>query len=608
MAPKTAASKRQRLMPVVAQRQAQQQAPTDGEGVDDAAAPAAGPRVWGDAEMPELLQNANDAQRDATASAYSTQLRELAELDAAKPLDMMQILTAMQREQQEQRRELCDTRAMLTAIYRQLAQPPPHLQAPGPNPVGLPHPFGMAGAPAAWAGTAAAVQHGHQTQPPQYLPGAGPNPFGLPDPFGLAGASAASAGTAAAGASWFAATSLRAGEGLGGAGNPSLQDLFQSATSRQRAASAAVAAEIAAACSRQRAASAAVAAEIAAACSRQRAASAAVAAEIAAVCSQHPSTNPGLPPPVPTDVPAAAKGGTKGGKKGHSLAAWPDLEGLHLLPGQKPWTKEPETLDDLFHLFYSGVKVGDRSIVPAWSTLYSLHGDKWYPANDTSLRKRMGELKHLHDTCIQDTAKLRSCTAREAAAFWTGKQREHAALTASGKLQALKVYWENIVNPLRKDSTRFAAYVAKQRPDTFTSPTKETLERKRGSKSSAAATELETAAPPPVEGPFAALDRAGTGGEQGTGLLHVAAAGPSLAAGAPVTAAPEGPPVPESLKKPPHSGHQMFVSHVMRTASVKLPEAVRRWNSLQPAGQEEWNQKCAAAKQAFKGAAAKKAL
>ncbi|GLC41787.1 hypothetical protein PLESTM_001239500 [Pleodorina starrii] len=607
MAPKTAASKRQRLMSIVAQRQTQQQAPTDGEGVDDAAAPAAGPRVWGDAEMPELLQNANDAQREATASAYSTQLRELTvrigalrdrvvwpnldwrtwlsyclplqELDAAKPLDMMQMLTAMQREQQEQRRELCDTRAMLTAIYRQLAQPPPHLQAPGPNPFGLPHPFGLAGAPAAWAGTAAAVQHGHQPQPPHYLPGAGPNPFGLPDPFGLAGAPAASVGTAAAaGASWSAATSLRAGEGLGGGGdlggvgNPSRQDLFQSATSRQRAASAAV------------------------------------AAEIAAVCSQHPSTDPGLPPPVPTDVPAAAKGGTKGGKKGHSLAAWPDLEELHLLPGQKPWTKEPETLDDLFHLFYSGVKVGDRSIVPAWSTLYSLHGDKWYPANDTSLRKRMGELKHLHDTCIQDTAKLRSCTAREAAAFWTSKQREHAALTASGKLQALKVYWESIVNPLRKDSTGFAADVAKQRPDTFTSPTKETLERKRGSKSSAAATEVETAAPPPVEGPSAATDRADTGGEQGTELLHVAAAGPSLAAGAPVTAAPERPPEPESLKKPPHSGHQMFVSHVMRTASVKLPEAVRRWNSLQPAEQEEWNQKCAAAKQAFKGAAAKKAL
>ncbi|GLC53367.1 hypothetical protein PLESTB_000737100 [Pleodorina starrii] len=180
----------------------------------------------------------------------------------------------------------------------------------------------------------------------------------------------------------------------------------------------------------------------------------------------------------------------------------------------------------------------------------------------------MGELRHLHDTCIQDTAKLRSCTAREAAAFWTGKQREHAALTASGKLQALKVYWENVVNPLRKDSTSFAAYVAKQRPDTFTSPTKDILERKRGSKNSAAATAVETAAPPPSEGPSAAME----------------------------------------LKKPPHSGHQMFVSHVMRTASVKLPEAVQRWKSLQPAEQEEWNQKCAAAKQAFKGAAAKKAL
>ncbi|GLC68598.1 hypothetical protein PLESTF_000712600 [Pleodorina starrii] len=440
----------------------------------------------------------------------------------------------------------------------QQRQPPPQLQVRGPEALGLSDPFGLAGAAAAAAGTAAAdAQRGQQRQPPPQLPGLNLSSFGLSDPFGLAGASAAAAGTAAAGASWSAATSLRAGGGLGGdwgpggAGNPSHQSLLQSPASRQRAASAAV------------------------------------AAEVAAACSQYTGTVPCFSPPVPTNVPAATKGGTKGGKKGPSLAVWPVIEGLHLLQGQKPWTKEPETLDDLFHLFYTGVKVGDRSIVPPWSTLYSLHGDKWYPANDTSLRKRMGELRHLHDTCIQDTAKLRSCTAREAAAFWTGKQREHAALTASGKLQALKVYWENVVNPLRKDSTSFAAYVAKQRPDTFTSPTKDILERKRGSKNSAAATAVETAAPPPSEGPSAAMELADTRGEQGTAAL-------------------EG--RPESLKKPPHSGHQMFVSHVMRTASVKLPEAVQRWKSLQPAEQEEWNQKCAAAKQAFKGAAAKKAL
>ncbi|GLC42967.1 hypothetical protein PLESTM_001407600 [Pleodorina starrii] len=332
----------------------------------------------------------------------------------------------------------------------QQRQPPPQLQVRGPEPFGLSDPFGLAGAAAAAAGTAAAdAQRGQQRQPPPQLPGLNLSSFGLSDPYRLAGASAAAAGTAAAGASWSAATSLRAGGGLGGdwgpggAGNPSHQSLLQSPASRQRAASAAV------------------------------------AAEVAAACSQYTGTVPCFSPPVPTNVPAATKGGTKGGKKGPSLAVWPVIEGLHLLQGQKPWTKEPETLDDLFHLFYTGVKVGDRSIVPPWSTLYSLHGDKWYPANDTSLRKRMGELRHLHDTCIQDTAKLRSCTAREAAAFWTGKQREHAALTASGKLQALKVYWENVVNPLRKDSTSFAAYVAKQRPDTFTSPTKDILERKR---------------------------------------------------------------------------------------------------------------------------------
>jgi hypothetical protein len=155
------------------------------------------------------------------------------------------------------------------------------------------------------------------------------------------------------------------------------------------------------------------------------------------------------------------------------------LAGLHLLPGQKPWTKEPETLDDIFHLFHSGVKVGDRTIVPPWTTLYSMHGNKWYPANDQSLRKRIGELKHLYDTCIQETAKLRCCTPKEAAAFWTGKQKEHAALTASGKLQALKVYWESVVNPLQRHKDEFKAYVAKQRPPTFTSPTKAFLDQKK---------------------------------------------------------------------------------------------------------------------------------
>ncbi len=52
----------------------------------------------------------------------------------------------------------------------------------------------------------------------------------------------------------------------------------------------------------------------------------------------------------------------------------------------------------------------------------------------------------------------------------------------------------------------------------------------------------------------------------------------------------------------------MFVSHVMKTAGVNLPEAVLRWKSLQPAEQHDWNQKCAAAKQAFNRAAATKAL
>jgi hypothetical protein len=61
-------------------------------------------------------------------------------------------------------------------------------------------------------------------------------------------------------------------------------------------------------------------------------------------------------------------------------------------------------------------------------------------------------------------------------------------------------------------------------------------------------------------------------------------------------------------KKAPHSGHQMFVSHTMKTAGVKLPEAVDRWKALQPEEQDKWNQKCAAAKRAFKVAVAKKAL
>jgi hypothetical protein len=61
-------------------------------------------------------------------------------------------------------------------------------------------------------------------------------------------------------------------------------------------------------------------------------------------------------------------------------------------------------------------------------------------------------------------------------------------------------------------------------------------------------------------------------------------------------------------KKPPHSGLQIFVSHLSKTEGVKLAEAVGRWKAMQPAEQDEWNQKCAAAKQAFKSAAAKEAL
>ena len=49
----------------------------------------------------------------------------------------------------------------------------------------------------------------------------------------------------------------------------------------------------------------------------------------------------------------------------------------------------------------------------------------------------------------------------------------------------------------------------------------------------------------------------------------------------------------------------MFVSHEMKTA---VSEAVRRWNDLNFAEQDEWNQKCTATKQAFKDAKAKKAL
>jgi hypothetical protein len=58
--------------------QTQGQTPSGGEGDDDdAAAPAAEPKKWGDAELGEVMRNIQGAQRDRTSAAYATHIRKL---------------------------------------------------------------------------------------------------------------------------------------------------------------------------------------------------------------------------------------------------------------------------------------------------------------------------------------------------------------------------------------------------------------------------------------------------------------------------------------------------------------------------------------------------